>query len=292
MGHTRFLFSGRLLAVAVVAGSWTVSLTGCHVDLPPRPDEVELYLESLSTRGETRRLWPEGQAYVEGIVKAMQDLDETLEPILGLGLGGLKPLDKKMWKRHWRLQDRLDEIEEALEDPEKITEREEAWEAIFTAVENVPDSIAAGSEEKAAFAAKVYDIIGFNPTDALSDHVAGVCQRLDDFRELYEAAIAFHKDDNALAKATMESTWLRLSEELIEGAEKGIESKRETLAKHLAEKAELDVEKVALKESGDDPERLRTVMFLMHYHQTASKAAETSINKLNQLIKRNREAML
>lgn len=182
------------LRTTILAGVCTALASclagGCAPDLPPSEDAILRYLRNARVQGKVRRVWPEGQAYVNAVLKAHAELQKEVSPLYGFAdVFSLWPRDDPRWQDQAALAERLAAIAEALEGTQP--KRETALDKLGEVIEKAPkdlDTTTPGAE--AAFMARVWDALSMDQGEDLKTGRA---------IEWFETAAAAHRD---LVRAT------------------------------------------------------------------------------------------
>ncbi len=145
----------RLIPVLAIALLAQLGLNGgCRPELPADKEAVLRYLRAARINGEVRRLWPEGQAYVDAVLKADADLTKTYASLLAYAdVRQLWSRDNPQWCDADAVQKKADELAVAAETGG--VERMSARRALEDAIRKVPPGLNLTGDAKREFVEQV-----------------------------------------------------------------------------------------------------------------------------------------
>jgi hypothetical protein len=212
---------------------------GCKSRLQPDEESVLYYFRAAAIHGKVRRVWPQGQAYVDKVLAAWARLQEGLE--------GLKACESthSLWlpqDPRWRdaktLSDRVGELAEIIDGGRPA--REQSLRGLKEAIENLPAGL---DTDRQAFVAQVWEAFELEPTTewlASLEDTARAHLRL--CREVQACADDFDPDGKGLkfkaaaCQARIDRYYNELSERLkgaraafVESAEQQLSAARDRL---------------------------------------------------------------
>ena len=143
------LLAGLGVLTAVCATS------GCKPQLPPGEDAILSYFRSARVGGGVRRAWPEGQAYVDGVLEIDAKLQKELKLLREFqDVHSLWPREDPRWQESKELADHTDDLYRLVDG--HGPEREILFRRLGEAVNEVPASLSLAGDEKARFLERVW----------------------------------------------------------------------------------------------------------------------------------------
>jgi hypothetical protein len=135
MRRTRARALGALLVVGAL-----LTTVGCG-QREPDPDELILYIKNARVGGKVRRQWPEGQQYLDAVMRADARYRRALTGLLDLRTpAGLWKADDGKWRDQDAVKRALDARNQLLTDV-AANERANALEALTAAVGQPPSDV-------------------------------------------------------------------------------------------------------------------------------------------------------
>jgi hypothetical protein len=188
------------LAVAAAAG--------CRPQLAPDPDAVLYYFRDARVQGEVKRVWPEGQTYVDNVLSADAKLQAALKPLLVWQTPeSLWPREDPRWQDPNEVKDQIDALTKLVKDVAKEREKARA---------DLQAAIVTNDAEKVANA--IDELIKRVVEDAVNKATkvakTGVQERtaaLDDLQAAVAAVPASLKLAPADASAFVDKVWQALA---------------------------------------------------------------------------------
>jgi hypothetical protein len=178
---------------------------GCKPQLPPGEDAILSYLRNARVGGGVRRAWPEGQAYVDGVLEIDAKLQKELELLREFqDVYSLWPREDPRWQESKKLADYADDLYRLVDGHRP--EREILLRRLGEAIDEVPASLSDSEDEKASFIERVWAALALRGTE-LGVDVRVAIPRLEEparlhlklAREVQAAADDFDPDRTGLA---------------------------------------------------------------------------------------------
>ncbi len=178
-----------------------VAIFGCSPP-PPSEDAVLYYLRNARVRGPVRRAWPEGQAYLDQIMKHDAALRKEVNKLTAVTtVESLWSADDQRWQSKSAIEEQIGDLEKLLDSNGEHREAcRKDLDAIGTAVEAVPAGLSLDDPTaKAAFVGRVWEALYVRHVP-LRDHVENVEATVRMRLELYSAVLSAAGDfDSAQA---------------------------------------------------------------------------------------------
>jgi hypothetical protein len=129
----------RALGILLVAGA-LLTTVGCG-QREPDPDELILYIKNARVGGKVRRQWPQGQQYLDAVMRADARYRRAVAGLLDLRTpAGLWKTDDARWRDQESVTAALDALN-GLSTDDAATERANALEALTAAVGQPPSEV-------------------------------------------------------------------------------------------------------------------------------------------------------
>ncbi|MHC5006904.1 MAG: hypothetical protein ACYTGF_06045 [Planctomycetota bacterium] len=129
----------RELGILLVVGA-LITTIGCG-QREPDPDEVILYIKNARVGGKVRRQWPQGQQYLDAVMRADARYRRAVTGLLDLRTpAGLWKTDDDQWRDQEAVTQALDALQ-GLSTDGAATERANAYEALTAAVGQPPADV-------------------------------------------------------------------------------------------------------------------------------------------------------
>jgi len=176
---------------------------GCRPKLPVDPDGILYYLRNARVQGEVRRLWPEGQRYVDSVLRADAQLMKELNALLTWQRpDNLWPPDDPRWQDTAALSKTLETLRELVA---KSASRQARLENLKSRVSAVPPDLPA--ERQAGFVEEVWQALALIGPGLGKDVRAALPeleQGVQEFIALFETAAA--QAEGATSQPTTNAT--------------------------------------------------------------------------------------
>lgn len=144
------------LRLSPFVGLLGVLAVGCRPQLAPDQDAILYYLRNARVQGEVKRVWPEGQKYVDKILKADAGLQKEVSRLaVWQRVEALWPRDDPRWPDVQQLSTEIKALDELLTAGRK--KREELLGGLRKAVEDVPPTLKLSESGKTEFVQKVWE---------------------------------------------------------------------------------------------------------------------------------------
>lgn len=152
--------------------------TGCRPQLAPSEDAIIDYVRSARVHGKVRRVWAEGQEYVDAVLKADAELQKELAPLRQLAApDALWPRSDPRWQDETEIAKQAEEIVTRLEGCRP--KRELLLGKLGEAIQKTPNSLnLASGEAKGAFVKRVWDALAIDGTDLRDGQVVPELERI------------------------------------------------------------------------------------------------------------------
>ncbi len=162
------------VAFLAVAGA----AAGCRPKLPADPDAILYYFRNARVQGEVKRAWPEGQKYVDDVLRADAKLRGELNALLAWqNVDTLwDPADPR-WQDPNAVAGQVNELTKLL--GEGHTKRQELLDGVRKTIAEVPPSLNLSGDRQAGFIEQVWQALAL-PGPGLD---ADVRQSLTGFEE-------------------------------------------------------------------------------------------------------------
>ncbi len=143
------------VTVLALAGA----LTGCRPELPADSDAILYYLRNARVQGEVKRAWPEGQKYVDDVLRADAKLQRELNALLAWqNVDTLwDPADPR-WQDPNAVAGQMSELTKLL--GEGHTKRQELLDGLQKTIAEVPPSLNLAGDRQATFIEQVWQALG------------------------------------------------------------------------------------------------------------------------------------
>ena len=213
--------------------------TGCRPRLQPDEEAVLYYFRAAPIHGKVRRVWPQGQAYVDEVLAARARLQEEIEGLEACeSARSLWLSQDPRWRAAKTLSDRVGELAEIIDGGRPA--REQSLRGLKEAIENLPAGL---DTDRPAFVGQVWEAFRVEPTTewlASFEDTARAHLRL--CREVQACADDFDPDERGLrfkaaaCQARIDRYYNELSERLkgtraafVESAEQKLSAARDRL---------------------------------------------------------------
>ena len=153
----------HLIGVGIILAACLTG--GCRPRLSPSDDAIVEYLRNARVHGKVRRVWPQGQEYVNAVLKADAELQKELKPLRELAVpDALWPHDDARW------QDELECAAAARKLVEHCEARQPTRRALLgklgEAIEKTPGDLdLTAANAKAAFVDRVWEALAILDVD-------------------------------------------------------------------------------------------------------------------------------
>lgn len=232
----------RIATLAGCCAGMLIGLTaGCKSRLQPDEEAVLYYFRAAAIHGKVRRVWPQGQAYVDEVLAARARLQEGIEGLEACeSARSLWLSQDPRWRDAKELSDRVDELAELIDGGRPA--REQSLRSLKEAIENLPAGL---DTDRQAFVGQVWEAFRVEPTTewlASLEDAARAHLRL--CREVQACADDLDPDEKGLrfkaaaCQATINRYYNELSERLkgaraafVENAEQELSAARDRLKK-------------------------------------------------------------
>lgn len=162
---------------------------GCRPKLPVDPDGILYYFRNARVQGEVRRVWPEGQRYVDSVLRADAQLMKELNALLAWQRpDSLWPRADPRWQDTAALGDTLETLRGLVA---KSASRQERLETLRSRISAVPPELPA--ERQAGFVEEVWQALALTGLGLGKDVRAALPeleQGVQEFVALFETAMA------------------------------------------------------------------------------------------------------
>jgi hypothetical protein len=176
---------------------------GCRPKLPVDPDGILYYFRNARVQGEVRRVWPEGQHYVDSVLRADAQLMKELNALLAWQRpDSLWLRDDPRWQDTAALGDTLETLRGLVA---KSASRQERLETLRSRISAVPPELPA--ERQAGFVEEVWQALALTGPGLGKDVRAALPeleQGVQEFVALFETAMAEAK--GATSQPTTDAT--------------------------------------------------------------------------------------
>lgn len=137
------------VTVLTLAGA----LAGCRPKLPADPDAILYYFRNARVQGEVKRAWPEGQTYVDDVLRADTKVQRELNSAVAAA-GDLWPAADPRWKDQQLVAEQAEALSKLVDQGQDT--RGKVLAELQKAIENVPASLNLSGEAKTAFVEEVW----------------------------------------------------------------------------------------------------------------------------------------
>ena len=146
----------RVRRVLGVSGLLLAALLPSCAPPPPSEEAVLWYFRNVPIHGEVRRIWPEGQAYVDSVLKAHAAVMKSLEPLEEqTTVLSLWPTDDPRWQDAKAVKSHTDELKKLSVGARH--ERDVLLQEFKEALQATPDGLGLDTpEKKGAFVEKAW----------------------------------------------------------------------------------------------------------------------------------------
>lgn len=221
MSRQRIPTYSILLVIAAVAVA-----TGCRPQLSPDPDAVLYYFRNARVQGEVKRVWPEGQDYVNAVLKGDGKLQAELNKLTTWrATESLWPSEDPRWNDTKQLAEQVDKLTKLINDGG--AKREEALANLEKAIAALPASLKLSPTEAQDFIGKVWQALaldgpglGLDVRQAPAQYTAVAQAHLDLCRAVQESAGDFDpsaaglKFKDATRRESIDKTYAELAAQL------------------------------------------------------------------------------
>ncbi len=137
---------------------------GCRPQLEPDEGAILHCFRNARVHGDVRRVWPEGQQYVDAVLKADAKLQKELNPLRKL------QFPQSLWSREdprWRNKKDVADVAAALSEllNQKGADREELLGVLTQAVEEVPAALVSPAAHEAGLVQNVWHSLALEGTE-------------------------------------------------------------------------------------------------------------------------------
>ena len=146
----------------VLMSCLAAAAAGCRPQLPPDPDAVLYYFRDARVQGEVKRVWPEGQKYVDNVLAADAKLQKELGKLTPWQTPeSLWPREDPRWQDGDAVKKQIDVLTKLLGTDQ--TDRNESLDKLRAAVGAVPATVTLPPAGSAAdFAEKAWQALALD----------------------------------------------------------------------------------------------------------------------------------
>jgi hypothetical protein len=232
-----------LRSMPILVGALSL-LAGCRPNLPADPDAVLYYFRYARVQGEVRRVWPEGQQYVDTVLKADAVVQKSCAPLWAWQWPeSLWPREDPRWQDPNEIAAQLTKLDELTA---AKTKRDEALTKLQDALEQLPPTLAQATGGVTAFvpqasAALAVDGVGLgrDVRDTEARLTATVAQHL----AVYRAAQSATSQPQAAPAAPFDAAYEALAEHLRDNRAQFLSYAAERLAATRTAQADIRAER-------------------------------------------------